>query len=263
MPFFLGLIMATSKPDDEILEEDEGAEETVELHGVINLQEASRHVLSLDETLNNMVARIKAGEEKDVLKDAVMQFKDTISRSVPQMGDADIAKVICSVGNPKCLALRPRTEERVEMLELVMPLKDTPGGEEVVASIEKDTPLTDSQQNLLREVFKDLKVAHEHTGRACSHLACLSMTLNPSQLMTTLKATTCPLIQINTLEGFLDKPGAPRRLELPDDTETRVRITMTPNPNVKDLLKGEREQPNSLASGYVRPTNCCINSQME
>ena len=53
--------MATSKPGDEILEEDEGAEETVELHGVINPQEASRHVLSLDETLSNMEVRIKVG----------------------------------------------------------------------------------------------------------------------------------------------------------------------------------------------------------
>ena len=107
-------------------------------------------------------------------------------------------------------------------------------------------PLTDSQRNLLREVFKDLKVAHEHTGRACSGLAHLSMMLNPSQLMATLKATTCPLIQINTLEGFLDKPRAPRRLKLPDDTESRVRITMTLNPNVKDLLKEKENSPTHL-----------------
>ena len=132
------------------------------------------------------------------------------------------------------------------MLKLAMPLKDAPGGEEVVASIEKDVPLTASQQNLLREVFKDLEVAHEHTGRACSGLACLSMMLNLSQLMATLKATTHPLIQINTLEGFLDKPRAPRRSELPDNTESRVWITMTLNPNVKDLLKEKENSPTHL-----------------
>ena len=183
--FSLGLIMATSKPDDKILEEDEGTEETVELHRVINPQEDSRHVLSLDETLNIMEDRITAGEKKDVMKDTVVQFKDVISQTVPQMADADIAKVVWSVGDPMCQALRPRTEEREEMLELVMSLKDIPGGEKVVASIEKDVPLTDSQQNLLREVFQDLEVAHEHTGRACSGLAHLFMMLNPSQLMAT------------------------------------------------------------------------------
>ena len=140
--------MATSEPDDEILKEDEGAEETVELHWIMNPQEASRHFLSLDEALSDVEARIKVGEEKDVLKDAVTHFKD-ISQIIPQMADADIAKVICSVGNPNCLALRPRTEEREEMLELVMSLEDAPGGEEVVASIEGNVPLTDSQRNLL------------------------------------------------------------------------------------------------------------------
>ena len=71
-------------------------------------------------------------KEKDVLKDAVMHFKDTICQTKIQMADTDIAKVIHSVGNPKCLALRPRTEEREEMLELVMPLKDTPGGKKLL-----------------------------------------------------------------------------------------------------------------------------------
>ena len=80
LPFFLGFTMATRKPDDtEKMVEGETAEETVQPHGVINPQEASRHVLSLDEALSNMEARIKVGEEKDMLKDTIMHFKDTIS----------------------------------------------------------------------------------------------------------------------------------------------------------------------------------------
>ena len=93
--------------------------------------------------------RIKDGKEKDVLRDAVTCLKDTISQIVPQVADVDIAKVICSVSEPRCLALRPRTEEREEMLEMVMPLEDVPRGEEVTASIEKTAPLADSQQDLL------------------------------------------------------------------------------------------------------------------
>ena len=162
------------------------------------------------------------------------------------MADADITKVIHSVGNPRCLALRPRTEEREELLELVMPLKDAPMGEEVAASIEEIAIVIESQQNLLQEVFEDLEVTNEHRERACSGLVWLSIMLNPSQLMTTLKATTCSLIQINALEGFLDKPRAPRRAELPDDTESRVRATMAPNPNVKDLLKEKENSSTHL-----------------
>ena len=45
----------------------------------------------------------------------------------------------------QCLALHPRTDARKEMLEMVMLLEDAPEGEEVVASIEGDTPLMDGQ----------------------------------------------------------------------------------------------------------------------
>ena len=91
-----------------------------------------------------------------------------------------------------------------------MPLEDMPEGEEIVTSIQGDMPLTESQRNLLRELSEDLEVAHEHTARACSVLAHLALSLTPPQMMATLKAVTRPLIQINALEGFLDKVKTPR-----------------------------------------------------
>ena len=101
-----------------------------------------------------------------------------------------------------------------------------------------------------------LEVTHEHTGRACSGLAWLSMMLNPSQLMATLKATTRPLIQINALEDFLDKPRAHRRSELTDDTESRVRATMSPNPNMKDLKEKENSPTCLLAATFTYKLLC-------
>ena len=44
-------------------------------------------------------------------------------------------------GDPMCLALWPRTEEGDEMLEMVMPLQEIPGGSDV----EEVTPLTENQ----------------------------------------------------------------------------------------------------------------------
>ena len=61
------------------------------------------------------------------------------------MAKADTAKVVRTISDPTCLALYPRTNEREEILEMVMPLEDTPEGEEMVMSIEGNTPLTDSQ----------------------------------------------------------------------------------------------------------------------
>ena len=183
--------MATSQepPDDtEVVEGDKGAEMTEGLHGVINTWEACRHVCSLDETLGNMDMRVKEGEVKDVLKDTITQFKNTISLTVPQVVEADVAKVIHSVSDFMCLVLRPRMEEREQMLEMVMPLENVPCGDEVTASIEETAMLTDNQQDLLQEVFEDLEVTHKHTGRACSSLAWLSLTLNSTQLMVVLRA---------------------------------------------------------------------------
>ena len=132
-----------------------------------------------------------------------------------------------------------------------MPLEGTPEGEEVLTSIQGDTPLTESQRNLLRELFKDLEVAHEHTARACSVLACLALSLTPPQMMATLKAVTHPLIQINALEGFLDKVKTPRKMELPDDEGARVKITMTPNPNVECMLKEKDNSPTRLLAATL------------
>ena len=48
--------MATGKAVNQIMEEEEAEGEAVELHGVINPQEASRHVMSLDEALKKKLS---------------------------------------------------------------------------------------------------------------------------------------------------------------------------------------------------------------
>lgn len=64
--------------------------------------------------------------------------------------------------------------------------------------------------------------------------------------MTVLRASTRPLIQIHALEGFLDKPLAPRKIDLPEKIGSRVRITMVPNPNIKDMTKEKENSPTCL-----------------
>ena len=127
-----------------------------------------------------------------------------------------------------------------------MPLEDAPEGDEITTSIQGNMPLTENQRDLLRELFENLEVAHEHTARACSVLAHLSLSLTLPQMMATLKPATCPLIQINALEGFLDKVKNPRKMELPDNKGARVKITMTPNPMVECLHKEKDNSPTRL-----------------
>ena len=121
----------------------------------------------------------------------------------------------------------------------------------MVASIQGDTPLTKSQCELLRELFEDLEVAHEHMARACSVLACLSLSLTAPQIRATLKVVTHPLIQVNALEGLLDKVKTPRKMKLPDDMGARVKLTMTPNPKVECLQKEKDNSPTQLLAAML------------
>lgn len=181
------------------------------------------------------------------MKEVIGPFKDIISKVLPQVAKANITTILCSMRNPTCMAIRLRTEEMEQLLEDLMPLKDVPSGSEVASFIEGITPLTDDQRDLLTKLFDDLEVTHEHLSRSCSTLSRLSKTLNLAQLMRVLKTSTRPLIQVNTLEGFFDKPlMTSRKTDLPVDINTMVRLTMTSNPNTDDIAKEWVDSPTCL-----------------
>ena len=131
--------MASKEPKGTT--EDQPVEEGGELHGVVNPNEAAILVHSLDEALILLEAEIVTGEEKDVMEDTVIKFKEEISQVIPNMAEADVKKVTRAISDPTCLALRPKTDAREELLEVMMPLEDAPGGDEVAASIQGNTPL--------------------------------------------------------------------------------------------------------------------------
>ena len=160
--------MATK--DREVTMEGQSVEEG-EPHGAINPHEAAILVHSLDEAVTVLEAQIAETEVRDVLSELVTKFKEAISRVLPAMTEAEVDKVVGSIKDPTCLALRPKTDACEELLEVLMPLEDAPTEEEVMASIEGETQLDMNQRDLLRELFEDLEVTHEHTARACSVLA--------------------------------------------------------------------------------------------
>ena len=92
--------------------EEEEAETAEALHGVINPREAERYIQILDEILSDLVTKIRDDRVTDIMKDVLSWFKDTISRVVPQIVEADITKIMGSVADAKCLSLIPRTKER-------------------------------------------------------------------------------------------------------------------------------------------------------
>ena len=150
-----------------------------EPHGAINPNEAAILVHSLEEAITTLEAQVAETEERNILNKLVTKFKEAISRVIPAMAEAKVDKVVGSIKDPSYIAVRPKTEVREELLSVLMPLEDAPTEEETMASIEGRLQLDKNQQELIRELFDNLEVAHEHTARACSILACLSMTFTP------------------------------------------------------------------------------------
>ena len=165
----------TSK-DLEVSMESQSVEEG-EPHGAINPNEAAVLVHSLEEAVMVLEAQIAETEERDILNELVTKFKEAISRVIPAMAEAEVDKVVGSIKDPTCVAVRPKTDVREELLSVLMPLEDAPTGEEAMAFIEGGSQLDRNQWDLLRELFEELEVAHEHTAWACSILARLSLTL--------------------------------------------------------------------------------------
>ena len=98
-------------------------------------------------------------------------------------------------------------------------------------------------KKLVAELFSNLEVAHDHAATACGLLSRLSRTLKPEQLLTIVRVSIRPLIQLSaptTLET-LCKTKKPQ--ELPDEQPERVRILLTPDPQATLL---QREKPNSM-----------------
>ena len=133
-----------------------------------------------------------------------------------------------------------QTEEIIAKLEEVLPESDTVSGKEVTESIDELEPLTKEQRHDIGEIFDNLEIAHEYLGQSCELMGALSHSLSSRQLLLLLKASVRPLVQINTLGGFLDKPRTGvTEGGLPETRDDKVLTTMTPAPS-SEFIKNER-----------------------
>ena len=103
-----------SVPEDIIEIEHEPQEDTIG-HGVVNPIEVCHHVQLLDESIQALELKIKMGEIKNILKDALEDIHKVVTKTVPYMKDANTADVLKSIKDPTRLILHQRSE-KVEQL---------------------------------------------------------------------------------------------------------------------------------------------------
>ena len=162
------------------------------------------------------------------MRKTIVRFRKAIIDIAPMMEEANVNTVLNSIKDTSCMALMPQTKDWDERLE------------------ELDD-LTSEQGELLTKLFDELEVAHDSLAKASSTLGRLSRSLSGKQLLTVLKASICPLIQINALENFWKDPAVTQqKTELPEDTHWRVKLTMTPDPMTEAMRRESVNSPTCL-----------------
>ena len=224
----------------------EEAEEDVPLHGMINKDEAWVYRESLDKILEDMAANIE-NSVANTMELAIIDLRAEIVKQITGAEEVDTGTILKSIWDPTCLALREQTEEVITKPEEILPESETASGGDVIKSIDDVEALTQERQHDIIEIFNNLEIAHEYLGRSCGLMGALSRSLSSKQLLLLLKASIRPLIQINSLAGFLDEPKAGMTgrsfLETKDDG---VLATMTPAPSSETLKNEKVNSPTRL-----------------
>ena len=176
-----------------------------------------------------------------------------LGRNLPPLRNADVNKVLHSIGDPYGLAIREQTEEIETMLEVSMPEEDLPEPEEMVRWASSIEPLSDDSKNILIKMMEQLSEAHYQAAQTAQSLADLSKTCSPSQIMTIMKFAVRPLVQLEGTLGHMGMESTPRRRkkDLPDKIEGRVNLTLLPNPEADSLKRESATSPTLLLAGII------------
>ena len=171
---------------------------------------------------------------------AVIDLKAQITNHISGVEEVDPKGILNTIRDPSCLILREPMEEVREKLEEIVLDSDIPSGKDIIQDIEDVGTLNEQQKSDIGEVFDNLEIAHEYLGRSCRLMAGLSRTLTSKQLLLLLKTTIRTLIQVNTIEGFLDEPGASTlKKGILQSEEDKILNSITPAPS-SELIKKEK-----------------------
>ena len=217
----------------------EEAEEEIPLHGSINEDEAKAYRECLDKIFEDLAKNIE-DNIANALELAIIDLRAVITKHITGTEEVDTASILKTIQDLSCLVLREQTEDIMEKLEELLPDSETASGGDIIKTIEDVEALTEEQKHDIGEIFNNLEIAHEYLGRSCRLMGGLSRSLSSKQLLLLLKASMRPLIQINAITGFLDKPKAGAMEEgLLKSKDDKVLSTMTPVPS-SEILKKEK-----------------------
>ena len=240
--------MPKAKEKSIIIDEEEEAT----LHGTVNPEEARKHTIKLEKAMDIIKEGIRTGVTEGIIENATKKIKINLVEIAPHMEDAKVEAVLEAIKDKACTALMPPDSNKEEILEAMMPETETPDLEDLLSNTEELGDITTNQKELLGELFEELETAHKCLARACSTLGRLSRGLSGRQLLLTLWASVCPLVQLNIVEKFWKDPAQKsRKTDLPDDLHHQVALTMILDASAEIIKKENNNSPTRLLAATL------------
>ena len=208
-------------------------------HGSINLAEAKAHVDSLDKVMTMIGEQVEEKKDTaDLLEEALNDMKDSLATLTPMMQLVDTSTVTQAIQDKCFKVLLPRSDKLDQILKEIIPNEEIMGTPEVLRVAQKGGgEMSKTNQRVVAELFESLETAQDQMATACGILGRLSRTLKPDQLMTIIKASIRPLIQLNTLTTLDTATTSKKPPELPQEQPERVKLMLAPDPRASLLGK--------------------------
>ena len=143
---------------------------------------------------------------------------------------ADISTVSRAIRDKNYNVVLPKSDTLDQILEEMIPSEDILDAPEVLRAAQEEGKISKEDQKVVAELFSSLEVAHNHMATTCGLLSRLSRTLKPEQLLTIIKASIRPLIQLNALTTLETSSTPKKPQELPDEQLERVKMMLTLDP---------------------------------
>ena len=118
-------------------------EEEITLHGTVNPEEAKRHTMELEKSMDIIEEGVRTGNTEGLLEEAKKKIKTTLFGIIPHMETAKIDAVLRAIKDTACTVLMPPDSDKEETLEAMMPETEMPTLEDFLSSTEELDVITD------------------------------------------------------------------------------------------------------------------------
>ena len=184
--------------------------------------------------------------------DFVVAVKTCCEEIYTPLTVANAQKVLHSMGDPYGLALQQQTDEVENRLELCMPEEELPEAEKLAQMVSNIEPLSDEARATLTSLMEHMAEAHYQATQAAENFAQLSKICTSDQLMTIMKFAARPLLQMEGTSGPRRERSTPaKKRDLPEEIESRVNLTLLPNPDAESLKRESISSPTRLLAGII------------